>query len=104
MTGAGNWTYFLPGRHPLLIDAGVGESGHIASIENACEDGPRHVVVTHAHGDHISGVSAIADRWPATMFSKYPWPERDARYAVQFAAIRDDQVIPAGDSSVQAIH
>ena len=104
MTGSGNWTYFLPGRHPVLVDAGVGEAAHIASIANARLDGPRHVIVTHAHGDHISGVTAIAERWPATTFAKLPWPERDATYGVQWRSLHDQELVPAGDGTLQVIH
>ena len=104
MTGTGNWTYFLPGRHPVLIDAGVGEPSHISSIETAHRDGPQHVIVTHAHGDHISGVSAIAQRWPETRFSKYPWTGRDTKYPVAWAALRDEERIAAGDSELQVIY
>ena len=59
MTGSGNWTYFLPGRSPVLIDAGTGLPAHLEAIAAAAPDGPGHVVVTHAHGDHASGVPAI---------------------------------------------
>ena len=104
MTGSGNWTYFLPGRHPVLIDAGVGQSAHLEAIGNTRADGPQHVIVTHAHGDHVSGVSAIAGRWPATTFSKYPWPERDAKYAVPWSTLHDEDLIPAGDGVLRVIH
>jgi len=104
MTGSGNWTYLMPGAHPLLIDAGVGELTHLESIAGARRDGPGHVVVTHAHGDHIAGVSAIAARWPSTRFSKVPWPDRDSKHAVTWSLIRDGDVIPAGDSELQVVH
>lgn len=104
MTGSGNWTYVLPGRNPLMIDAGVGEVRHIQSIAQQRGDGPQHVVVTHAHGDHISGTTAIAGRWPDTRFSKYPFPERDDKYPVVWSTLRDGDVIPAGDDHVEVVH
>jgi endoribonuclease LACTB2 len=104
MTGAGNWTYYLPGQHPVLIDAGVGEAAHLDAMRNARADGPVHVVVTHAHGDHIAGVSAIADRWPQTAFSKYAWPERDAKYPVRWSLLNHGDLIPAGDDQLEVIH
>jgi glyoxylase-like metal-dependent hydrolase (beta-lactamase superfamily II) len=104
MTGAGNWTYFLPGQHPVLIDAGVGRPTHIEAMRETRGEGPGHVVVTHAHTDHISGATAIATRWPETRFSKYAWPERDATYAVGWAALNDGDVIPAGDSHLEVVH
>jgi glyoxylase-like metal-dependent hydrolase (beta-lactamase superfamily II) len=89
MTGSGNWTYFLPGHHPLLIDAGVGEATHIAAIAERGADGPHHVLVTHAHSDHISGVTAIAKRWAQTTFSKYPWADRDQYLEVQLRPLHE---------------
>jgi glyoxylase-like metal-dependent hydrolase (beta-lactamase superfamily II) len=104
MTGSGNWTYFLPGRHPVLIDAGVGQRSHLEAIQTARGDGPCHVVVTHAHSDHISGARAIAARWPATSFSKYSWPERDGEYDVRWSSLADGQIIAAGDEALEVIH
>lgn len=104
MTGSGNWTYLLTGRHPVLIDAGVGQTAHIAAIENARHDGPGHVIVTHAHSDHIAGAAALAARWPATVFSKFPWPDRDPKYAVGWKAMRDGEMVSAGDGALQVIH
>lgn len=104
MTGWGNWTYFLPGRTPVLIDAGVGVESHIAAIAEAAATGPRHVVVTHAHGDHISGVTHLAARWPDTTFSKFPWAGRDATFNVAWQPLRDGDRVPAGDSDLQVVH
>ncbi len=104
MTGAGNWTYFLPGRHPVLIDAGVGHTSHLDAIARARSEGPGHVLVSHAHGDHISGVAALASRWPDTRFSKMPWPERDANHEVHWRFVGDGDVISAGDDELHAIH
>ena len=79
MTGQGNWTYLIGTRHPLLIDAGVGNLSHLDAIANAAPGGPSHVIVTHAHSDHVSGAPAIHERWPAAILSKYPWPIRDPK-------------------------
>jgi ribonuclease/clavin/mitogillin len=104
MTGGGNWTYFLPGRHPVLIDSGVGHESHLDEIAKARVDGPGHVLVSHGHSDHISGVAALTSRWPATRFSKMPWPDRDATYDVHWHAIADGDVIAAGDDELHVIH
>lgn len=104
MTGSGNWTYFFAGRHPLLVDAGVGEAAHLDAIHALRNSGPGHVVVTHAHGDHIGGVAAIQARWEGTRFSKYPSPDRDFKYPVAWQGLRDGDVIPAGDEELHAVH
>ncbi|HUE86707.1 MAG TPA: MBL fold metallo-hydrolase [Vicinamibacterales bacterium] len=104
MTGTGNWTYFLPGRHPVLIDAGVGDASHLEEMARARREGPGHVLVTHAHSDHISGVTALARRWPDIRFSKMPWPDRDAKHQVPWHALADGEAIPAGDAVLQAVH
>jgi glyoxylase-like metal-dependent hydrolase (beta-lactamase superfamily II) len=104
MTGWGNWTYFLPGRSPVLIDAGVGVETHVEAIASAASEGPRHVLVTHAHRDHISGVEAIASRWPHTTFSKMPWPARDVEFPAAWQALGDGDVVRAGDGELQIVH
>lgn len=104
MTGAGNWTYFLPGREPVLLDAGVGDAAHLEAIAAARIAGPGHVIVSHAHRDHIAGVAAIATRWPTTRFSKFVWPDHDAKYPASWHALRDGDAIPAGDDELLAIH
>jgi len=104
LTGGGNWTYFFPGRHPVLIDAGVGSLAHLDAIEQAAAKGPGRVIVSHAHSDHITGVSALIGRWPNTAFAKFPWPDRDSRHPVTWQALADGQIIAAGDSELEVVH
>ena len=104
LTGSGNWTYFFPGRHPVLVDAGTGQPAHLDAIGASRASGPGQVLVSHAHGDHASGVGALGARWPETTFAKYPWPERDAKYAVPWQSLSDGDMIPAGDSELQVVH
>lgn len=104
MTGAGNWTYFLPGRRPVLIDAGVGAAEHLDALAAARREGPGHVIATHAHGDHVAGAPAIAGRWPATAFSKVPWPERDATQSLCWRSLSDGEPIEAGDGELRVVH
>ena len=60
-TGEGNWTYFIDGAAPVLIDAGVGESEHLDAIGAAAAGRALHLVVTHAHSDYINGAPAIVE-------------------------------------------
>ena len=104
MTGQGNWTYFIPGREPVLIDAGTGLPSHLQAIADARAGGPGHVLVTHAHADHASGAPAIAARWPGAVFSKYPWPGRDEKYQVTWHALADGDRMAAGDDEVEVVY
>jgi glyoxylase-like metal-dependent hydrolase (beta-lactamase superfamily II) len=105
ITGAGNWTWLLPGRVPTLIDAGVGDPRHLDALEQALGRVPLvQVLVTHGHSDHASGAAAIAARMPHVQFAKMPWPEQDDRWPVPWRPIEDGQFLQAGDSSLVAIH
>ncbi len=101
-TGAGNWTYLIPGDAPLLFDAGVGRPEHLDAIAAAAPAGPARVVVSHAHPDHIAGAPAVAARWPAAGFAKYPWAEDDA--GIAWRAIEDGVRIASGEGELEAIH
>jgi glyoxylase-like metal-dependent hydrolase (beta-lactamase superfamily II) len=102
-TGAGNWTYLLPGDRPLLIDAGVGQAAHLEAIAAVAADGPARVVVTHAHPDHASGAPVLAARWPSAAFSKMPWPEQDIKTLV-WSPLADGQRIATGEGNLEVVH
>src|SRR5262245_61129622 len=94
MTGAGNNTFLIPGAEGEagLIDAGVGQPQHLADLDQhlAAERSElRQVLVTHGHADHASGAPALAARYPGAWFAKYPWPEEDSRYAVNWRRLAD---------------
>jgi hydroxyacylglutathione hydrolase len=92
----GNNTYLLNGRIPTLIDAGVGKADHIDAIARELGDAPLALVlVTHGHSDHVSGVPALVARWPHVRVRQFGTGED---------AIRADEVIETGDSTVTAIY
>jgi glyoxylase-like metal-dependent hydrolase (beta-lactamase superfamily II) len=108
MTGDGNNTYLLVGSDArgVLIDAGVGDARHIDAIRSALN--ARHaslsdVLVTHAHGDHIAGVPALAREFPDARFRKYLWPDHDARYPAAWLSINDGESIQVGDDRLIAV-
>ena len=106
MTGNGNNTYLFPDRDALLIDAGTGDSRHIAAIEAALASNAGRltdVLVTHAHPDHASGAAALRRAWPAARFWKFPWPEEDRRLDVEFGPLSDGQRIGTG-GAIEVIH
>ncbi|MEP6783365.1 MAG: MBL fold metallo-hydrolase [Acidobacteriota bacterium] len=102
MTGAGNWTYLIGGNQPVLIDAGVGNQSHLDAIANATTNGPSHVVVTHAHSDHVSGAPAIHQRWPDAMFSKHPLPVRDSQLPWQ--RLDDGSIVRTDEGDLSVLH
>ena len=103
-TGKGNWTYLLTGKRTVLIDAGVGERAHIDEIARHIRGGPHEVIVTHAHPDHATGVTTLAERWPKIRFRKLPWPEQDGKYSVPWVALTDGAVLDAGDDVLEVVH
>jgi hydroxyacylglutathione hydrolase len=101
-TGEGNWTYFIDGPAPVLIDAGVGQIEHLDAIGAAAGGRALHLVVTHAHSDHIDGAPVIVDRWPSTVVSKLPWPIRDQQ--LRITALADGDVVTTGEGALQVVH
>ena len=105
ITGAGNWTWLLLGRVPTLIDAGVGEPSHLAALADALAGSTlAQVLVTHAHTDHASGAPSIAAQHSHARFRKLLWSERDAKWAVPWEALHDNEEIAAGDTTLIAVH
>jgi glyoxylase-like metal-dependent hydrolase (beta-lactamase superfamily II) len=90
----GNNTYLLTGRVPALVDAGVGEPGHLQSLDAALGGRALEIVlVTHSHPDHVNGIPALVERWP--------------RVAIRNAApdrCVDGELIAAGDAVLRAVH
>lgn len=101
-TGEGNWTYFIDGAEPVLLDAGTGVASHLDAIDHAAGARRLHLVVTHGHSDHIAGAPAIVARRPSTRLSKMPWPERDRDLA--WAPLRDGDVVHTGEGRLDVIH
>ena len=109
MTGAGNHTYLLVEEHgsAVLIDAGVGESRHLEELAATLEGHHaqlRDVLVTHGHPDHASGVTAIAREHRRARFFKYPWPEEDRRFPVDWLPIHEGDRVAIGEHSLVALH
>ena len=102
MTGAGNWTYLIGQARPVLIDAGVGNASHLAAIADATANGPSHVVVTHAHSDHVSGAPAIHERWPGALFSKHPLPVRDPQLPWQ--RLDEGSIVHTDEGDLAVLH
>jgi glyoxylase-like metal-dependent hydrolase (beta-lactamase superfamily II) len=86
----GNNTYLLQGRVPSLIDAGVGDEGHLRSIESALEGRSlARVLITHGHPDHVGGLTKILERWPSADVIRFG--DRN-------------EIVEAGDTRLRIIH
>lgn len=106
MTGEGNNTWLIHGREPALVDAGTGDPRHLDALAAALGPGATlaRVLITHAHGDHMSGAAALRARWPAAAFLKVPWPERDGRFDASCVPLQPGQFVPAGDDELEVVH
>jgi glyoxylase-like metal-dependent hydrolase (beta-lactamase superfamily II) len=109
MTGRGNNTYLLLGgtSKGVLIDAGVGDPRHLAAIDQELEAGHAElarVLVTHGHRDHAAGAPFIARRHPRAGFSKFPWPEEDARYQVAWRPLDESEAVDIGGDTLAVVH
>ena len=102
LTGAGNWTYLVDGDEPVLVDAGVGEKTHLDEIDEAVAARRLHLVVTHAHSDHIGGAPAIVARRPDTRLSKMLWAIRDRD--LSWSPLADGDVVATGQGPLDVIH
>jgi glyoxylase-like metal-dependent hydrolase (beta-lactamase superfamily II) len=109
MTGPGNNTYLLVGSQGegALIDAGVGDSRHLAAIGQHLGDARArldHILVTHAHADHASGASVLLESYGAARCCKFPWPDEDWKYAVRWEPLADGDRLLAGGEPLVVLH
>lgn len=98
LTGRGNNTYLIG---DVLIDAGVGADEHVAAIATALDtQSLSHIVVTHGHADHVSGVPALRERWSHVRVSKY-FP--DGEVPASWAALNEGDRVPCGRHSLRVL-
>src|ERR1700730_731615 len=101
MTGPRNNAYLLVGSQGegALIDAGVGDSRHLAAIGRHLGDGGarlEHILVTHAHADHASGAPVLVESYGAARCRKFPWPDEDRKYAGRWEPLCGRRAAPRG--------
>lgn len=82
-TGPGTNTYIVgTGTRRLLLDAGQGVDAHLdlltgALAELASDAEIETLALTHAHPDHMGGMSKVVARFEPSRVVKKPWPEWD---------------------------
>jgi glyoxylase-like metal-dependent hydrolase (beta-lactamase superfamily II) len=109
LTGRGNNTYLIVGAdgEGALIDAGVGEPRHLQAIARHLRDDRARlarVLVTHGHADHASGAPALASAHTGVLFHKYPWPQADAEYPVEWLPLEDDETLIVAGEKIAVLH
>ena len=93
-----NYSYLvICGKSCLVIDPGSAYPVQHALEEAGAE--PVAVLVTHGHGDHTAGVSALLNRYPAL---KVYAPEGCFPY--QYSVLRDGLRIPVCGLEVEVLH
>jgi glyoxylase-like metal-dependent hydrolase (beta-lactamase superfamily II) len=108
-TGRGTNSYLIPGARPTLIDPAEPGEAYVERVAAALDEAQpgaslAQVLVTHAHPDHVSGVESVAARWPGARVAKFPWPERDAAFSVEWHSLKDEETLQAGDGTMWALH
>ncbi len=72
-TGAGTNTYLIGNTELMLVDPGPDVPEHLATLNKAIAGRPvSHILVTHSHRDHISGLGAVRDLTGAAVVAEGP--------------------------------
>ena len=87
----GNNTWLLRGRVPALVDAGVGDPGHLDAVAAALEGMALEVLlITHGHSDHAGGIEPMRARWPGVR-------------VLDAAALAGTSHVSAGDATLRVV-
>jgi hydroxyacylglutathione hydrolase len=77
-----------PGGHGVLVDANGVAAPLLAAIERDAIT-ITHVLVTHAHGDHVEGLGELAERFSAPV--------------LDHGALRDGETVRSGELEIEAV-
>ncbi len=109
-TGPGTNTYLIgSGDRPILLDTGQGvpiwADMLVVALKDVCNaSGLDRIVLTHAHVDHIGGVSQVRERFGRVEVLKMPWPGHDAPAGKPMSSLGDGSVVKGQGVTLRAIH
>jgi glyoxylase-like metal-dependent hydrolase (beta-lactamase superfamily II) len=90
----GNNTWLLTGRVPTLVDAGVGNAGHLDAVARHLAGRPLALLlITHGHVDHVSGAPRVVERWPGAI----------VRGLATGQVLGPDERVDAGDTVLRVV-
>ncbi|HWN57353.1 MAG TPA: MBL fold metallo-hydrolase [Methylomirabilota bacterium] len=107
-TGPGTNTYIVgTSKRPILLDTGQGVAIYADLLETALKELSgsselEQIVLTHAHVDHLGGVSQVKERFGEMQVSKMPWTGHDAP-AGAITEIGHDAVVETEGATLRAV-
>jgi len=72
----GNMTYIEGGNTRLLIDAGITLTSAKRRNKDLNLDNITDIIITHEHGDHISGLNALREHYRFETIASFPCSQR----------------------------
>ena len=101
MTGPGTNTYVVGSGPTFVIDPAVPDDAYIETVAGAAGD-VAAILVTHRHGDHTGGVTALMD----ALGSRIPvraWGDVTID-GVTPEALSEDEILSAGRAALRPLH
>lgn len=105
MTGPGTNSYIVGHGPYAIIDPGVDDDSHLASLLAACKNDVAAICLTHRHPDHVGGAALLAERTGAPV---YAWPKSELAHHDRPICVDrelvDEQTLDFGGLSLVARH
>src|SRR3954451_9115366 len=88
-----------PGGEAFFVDAG-GPVQPLIDKADELDLTPTHVLLTHHHGDHVSELGTLLERWPDLQVLAHP----EERVPGTTGELQPDEELEAGGLPVKALH
>ena len=105
LTGPGTNTYVVGREHPVIVDPGCDDVGHLERVLGVAGGAVSRIVCTHSHPDHSPGARWLKERTGAPVLG-LPAPDdghQDPGYAPD-AGLAHGERIEAGGEALRALH